>query len=129
MFRLLIDECLTPDLAGLALDRGIEAAHVNFQGLSGRPDWQLLPTIIGNDYTFVTNNRRDFLRLYGNLDVHAGLLVIVPAVRTARQMELFAIALDAIEAARFDTVNQLIEVGEDGTVTMSAWPFEGDNRP
>lgn len=123
LIRLLIDECLSPLLTAVAYARGIEATHVNYLGLASAPDHILLPVIAGGDYTFVTNNRADFLRLYRHIEVHAGLLIIVPARRKQVQERLLGVALDAIAARGFDTVNQLCEVNEDGRVEFSVWPF------
>jgi hypothetical protein len=89
----------------------------------------LLPVIVGGNYTFVTNNRKDFLRLYRHVEVHAGLLIIVPSVNWLKQIELFNKVLDAIEAANFDVVNQRVEVSIDGRVVMSQWPFDMSNIP
>ena len=129
MIRLLFDECMSPRLVGFAHRRGYDATHVNYLELASTPDRHLLPVIAGGDYTFVTNNRRDFIRLYRHVELHAGLLIIVPSSWYEEQRRLVGIALDAIEAGKFDTVNQLVEVAADGTVTMSQWPFDGDNRP
>lgn len=126
--RLLIDECLSPRLVGLAHARGLEATHVNYLGLRTTPDHLLMPIIVGGDYTFVTNNRADFIRLYRYVDLHAGLLVVVPAVHYEEQRRLVEIALDAIASAGDDATNELVEVFADGTVNMSRWPFAGENQ-
>lgn len=39
-----------------------------------------MPRIVADDYTFVTNNARDFRKLYAKEALHAGLLIIVPQV-------------------------------------------------
>lgn len=127
LIRLLIDECLSPELAVEARVRGFEAAPVIHMGLSGAADHNLRSVIAAGDFTFVTNNRRDFLSLYKLLDIHAGLIIILPNVRKAGQLQLFALALDAIAAAGGDVVNQLVEVDTDGRVSFSRWPFEGMN--
>lgn len=129
MIRLLIDECCSPELIAVAHERGIEATHINYMGLRGHKDRVLMPVIAGGDYTFVTNDRADFIKLYRHVEVHAGLLIIVPAVPKRRQQELLGRALDELAADGFDLVNQLVEIEEDGTITRSQWPFEGDNRP
>ena len=126
--RLLIDECLSPRLVGLAHIRGLEATHVNYLGLRTSPDYLLMPVIVGGDYTFVTNNRADFVRLYRYVDLHAGLLIVVPAVEFEEQRRLLALALDAIAAAGNDATNELVEVFGDGHVEMSRWPFDGENQ-
>ena len=124
MISLLIDECLSPELATIAYARGFAATHVVHLGLASTPDHILLPVIAGGDYTFVTNNRADVLRLYRHVEVHAGLLIIIPAVPKEDQQLLLGIALDAIAARNFDMVNQLCEIDVAGVVEFSAWPFD-----
>lgn len=127
MIRFLIDECLTPELLAEAYVRGFEAHHVNTMGLRKASDRALMVQIVGGDFTFVTNNRRDFLRLYHVIDVHAGLLIIIPSVDIDRQAELFNAALDAIAAAGDDVTGELVEVAIDGTVIISRYPAPGGN--
>jgi predicted nuclease of predicted toxin-antitoxin system len=83
--RFLIDECLHESLVGLAHAAGFEATHVNHLGLSGQPDWVLTERIIKDEFTFVTNNRADFIELFGKVDLHPGLIVLVPNVAPALQ--------------------------------------------
>ena len=86
--RFLIDECLHTSLVRVAEARGHEARHVNWIGLSGETDWNLMLRIAAEDFTFVTNNARDFRKLYGRQKLHAGLIVIVPQVVPDRQRAL-----------------------------------------
>ena len=81
----LIDECLHTSLVQVAINRGHEAQHIAWIGLSGASDWDLMPRVIAEDLTFVTNNAHDFRRLYGKEAIHAGLIIIVPQVTPARQ--------------------------------------------
>lgn len=67
-----------------------------------------MDTILERDYTFVTNNRSDFLALYSGASVHAGLVIIVPNVTPIRQRELFQAALDHI--GNSEIVNAVLEV-------------------
>jgi predicted nuclease of predicted toxin-antitoxin system len=106
--KLLIDECLHTSLVELAQASGNVADHVNFLGLGGSKDWQLMTTIRAQDYTIVTNNRSDFLVLHGQEPLHAGLIIIVPNVVPVRQRELFSAALNHIGAR--DLTNTVIEV-------------------
>ena len=62
--RFLIDECLHTSLVVVAREHGHEASHVNWLGLRGETDWGLMPRIIEGDFTFVTNNAKDFRKLY-----------------------------------------------------------------
>lgn len=71
--KFLIDECLHESLIGVAHGAGFEAAHVNHLGLSGKPDWELAARIVKDEFTFVTNNRVDFVWLFGKMELHAGL--------------------------------------------------------
>jgi len=78
--KLLIDECLHTSLLKLAHEAGHTADHVNYLGLGSSKDWDLMKLILDQDYTFVTNNRTDFLALYGRTQLHAGLVIIVSNV-------------------------------------------------
>ncbi|MFG1228599.1 DUF5615 family PIN-like protein [Xanthobacter wiegelii] len=110
--KFLIDECLHTSLVGVAQARGHQADHVTWLGLGGETDWDLMPRIVAGDFTFVTNNARDFRKLYAKEEIHAGLVIIVPQVSPARQRALFDTLLEAIstEAA---LVNEVIEIVED----------------
>jgi predicted nuclease of predicted toxin-antitoxin system len=127
LIRFLVDECLSAELLAEAYARGFEAHHVNHLGLRSASDRALMPQIVGGDFTFVTNNRRDFLRLYRFVEVHAGQLVIIPSVDIDNQVRLFNAALDAIIAAGHDLVGVLVEVDAAGAVVISQYPPEGEN--
>jgi predicted nuclease of predicted toxin-antitoxin system len=110
--RFLIDECLHESLVGVAHGAGFEATHVNHLGLSGKPDWELAGRIAKDEFTFVTNNRIDFIRLFGNIELHPGLIVLVPNVAPALQRALFDAAIQYL--AGKEIVNSVIEVTLDG---------------
>ncbi|NKJ39539.1 DUF5615 family PIN-like protein [Rhizobium sp. SG570] len=125
--KFLIDECLHTSLVALAQDLGHECSHVNWLGLSGETDWDLMPRIVEGDFTFVTNNARDFRKLYAKEELHAGLIIIVPQVLPARQRELFSAIVDEL-AATDNLVNEVIEISlEDGAavVTRYVLPLAG----
>lgn len=111
--KLLVDECLHTSLVAVAQERGHGAAHVAWLGLSGATDWDLMRRAVADGLTFVTNNARDFRRLFAREPLHAGLVVIVPQVVPARQRVLFAAVLDVL-AAGPEPVNEVVEVGIDG---------------
>lgn len=106
--KILVDECLHTSLVELAHAAGHVADHVNYLGLGGSKDWQLMATIRQQDYTFVTNNRSDFLVLHGQEPLHAGVIIIVPSVTPVRQRELFTAALKHIGTR--DVTNTVVEV-------------------
>src|SRR5580658_7628364 len=85
LMKVLIDECLHTSLVALAHEAGHICDHVNFLGLGGCKDWQLMGTVRSADYTFVTNNRTDFAELYAGEELHAGLVIIIPNVIPSRQ--------------------------------------------
>ena len=108
MAKFLIDECLHTSLLKLANEAGHTADHVNYLGLGSAKDWDLMKLILDRDYIFVTNNRTDFLALYGRTQLHAGLLIIVPNVTPTLQRELFEAALRFISDQ--ELINAVIEV-------------------
>jgi predicted nuclease of predicted toxin-antitoxin system len=114
--RFLIDECLHESLVGVAHAAGFEATHVNHLGLSGKADWELAERIAEDEFTFATNNRVDFIRLFGKMELHAGLIVIVPNLAPALQRGLFQAAIQYL--AGKNLINAVIEVTLNGkTVT------------
>jgi predicted nuclease of predicted toxin-antitoxin system len=106
--KFLIDECLHTSLVEVAHAAGHLADHVNYLGLGSSKDWQLMSTIRAQDYTFVTNNRSDFLVLHGQEPLHAGVVIIVPNVTPVRQRELFTAALK--HTGTRDLTNTVVEV-------------------
>jgi hypothetical protein len=138
--KFLIDECLSPDLATLARQRGFsESAHVTWLGKAGWKDWQLKPFILDQDWTFVTRNSSDFRGpaeepgsrgQYAGVTLHAGLVCIngPEKMRADDEAEMFGIVLDAMESG--DLVNQGLEItlSDDGDFELVryALPNEAD---
>jgi predicted nuclease of predicted toxin-antitoxin system len=116
--RFLIDEYLHESLVGVAHAAGFEANHVNHLGLSGKPDWELAERIVKGEFTFVTNNRVDFIRLFGKMELHSGLIVIVPNLAPALQRGLLQAAIQYL--ARRSLINAVIEVTSDGKTATCA---------
>lgn len=109
--KLLVDECLHTSLVELARARGHHATHVTWLGLSGTTDRDLIQRILADDYTFVTNDGFDFLRLYRRQEIHAGLVILLPQLGPRSQRLLFEVALTELSA---DIINQVVEVVLDG---------------
>ena len=80
--------------------------------MSGKPDWELADRIVKDEFTFVTNNRVDFMRLFGKMELHAGLIVIVPNVVPSVQRALFEAAI--LYLAGKEPINSAIEVSVEG---------------
>lgn len=114
--RFLIDECHHTSLVTVAHEAGHQCDHVNFLGLSGSKDWQLMNESRRREYTFVTNNRTDFMALYAKEELHAGLVIILPNVTPARQRELFRAAL--LHIGDRDLTNVVLEVDLSGAFAV-----------
>lgn len=127
--KLLIDECLSPELTKIAQAQGHgEASHVVWLGLAGRKDWELKEITLAGDWTFVTKNSVDFRGArvnpgskgqYADVAIHAGLICLngPTGMDLNMQIDLFELALSEL-AINDDLVNQVIEVtlepGPDG---------------
>ena len=92
--------------------KGVIADYGPHIGKRGWQDWNIVPFALENGYVIVTNNRRHFLREYVKLDLHNGLLIIVPNVERADQIRLFEIALDAA----LELGDDLVEQGRRGSL-------------
>jgi len=122
--RFLVDECLTADLVAVAKVRGYDADYVPHIGKGGWQDWNLVPFAVDNDYILVTVNRRDFLKQHARLDIHPGLVILIPEPENDSRREqaaLFEKALDAFAAMNDDMVNKVMEVLADGSVHIRDW--------
>jgi predicted nuclease of predicted toxin-antitoxin system len=113
--RFLIDECCAKRLTRIAHAAGFEAYHVVERGLAGSPDHQLKQIIVREEFTFVTNNADDFLRIYDGMELHAGLIILKPNAPREQQRELFSQALAELGNRQLaDLVNKVVEVDFDG---------------
>ena len=121
MTKLLIDECLSSELALMARQRGHpEASHVVWIGKSGWKDWELKQVLLDEDWVFVTKNSEDFRGprrapgtkgQYAHVSFHAGLICLNGPVGMdlTLQRELFSEALDELDLSG-DLTNQILEV-------------------
>jgi predicted nuclease of predicted toxin-antitoxin system len=119
--NFLIDECLHTSLVEVAVLRGHEATHVTYRGWGGWQDWNLMPEILEGGFTFVTNNAKDFRRLYAQADIHDGLVILIPNAPPAIQRELFAAVLDALDETP-GLINEALEAEVvDGEVEITRY--------
>ena len=99
--------------------------HVNHLGLRTETDWDLLKVIAEQDWVLVTNNAIEFRGRYREIELHPGVIFLLPAVRRPEQIRLFKVALDYIEAHP-DMVNRALDVAfdptEQATVTLYDLP-------
>lgn len=106
--RFLIDECLTVELAREAERAGYEAHHVAHLGKASWNDWAIRDYAVNGDFILVTNNASDFRRLYAAIDMHPGLMIVVPNVVQKTQILLFREAMKRLARCN-DMVNKVLE--------------------
>ena len=122
--RFLIDECLSVDLVTVAGESGHEAHHLAHVGRVGWKDWNIVRYAGEGDFILVTNNASDFRQLYAAQLLHAGLIILIPAVSRAVQRRLFRATLDELRTIG-EPVNRVLEVDLDGdevTLTLFDLP-------
>jgi hypothetical protein len=59
---------------------GHDARHVAHVGKAGWKDWNVARCARDEDFILVTNNASDFRRLYATEPLHAGLVILIPAL-------------------------------------------------
>jgi hypothetical protein len=132
--RLLIDECLSPDLVDLAVAAGhVESTCLRDRGLLGTQDWTLIKHILAEDFTLVTVNAQDFRGsgqeapggFYATTELHAGLVCLnsVRHMDLNAQRELFEVALKEL-AELPDLINQVLEVTEESSGEVVVTVYE-----
>jgi predicted nuclease of predicted toxin-antitoxin system len=107
--RFFVDENLSVRLPETAHLRGYEATHINHYGLRQSKDWDILKIVAEEDWILVTNNAFEFRGRYQKLEVHPGVVFLIPTVSRLQQIELFAAALDAIDQSP-DMMNTALDV-------------------
>ncbi|HET6765210.1 MAG TPA: DUF5615 family PIN-like protein [Longimicrobiaceae bacterium] len=122
MIRFLIDENLSPRLVEVAAGFGHAAFHVVHRGWAAMEDAQVFRRAREEDLTLVTNNWQDFEGMLRREEIHCGVVVILPAVRRDRQIELFRAALEAIRDHELDMLNTVVAVDESARVTRYLLP-------
>ena len=122
--KLLIDECLSPELAAMAWNAGLGCAHVTRIGLRSAQDWELVQHAIKGDWVIVTNDSTDFRKLVERTEVHPGIVCINVAhgkMNASVQKRLFRHALTMLKDR--DTVNEVLEVTLDADSVVRAMSY------
>lgn len=136
MTKLLIDECLSPELALMARERGHhEASHVVWIGHAGWKDWELKRIILEQDWVLVTRNSDDFRGPrhapgtkgeYAGVDLHAGIVCLNGPVGMDLEWhrQLFEEVLDELDR-NSDLTNQVLEATlDDDTAAIDLVRYE-----
>lgn len=122
--KLWADACVTPTLQDVAHDRGYEGTSNRQRDKLNTLDPNLYPTVLNEDWVFITNNQQDFRKLVLAEDIHPGLIVL-PQTRRAQQRQWLGEVLDYIEQhasadgepPRDWMVCRLVLYGENGTIS------------
>lgn len=85
-------------------------------------DWDLLKVIAEQDWVLVTNNAIEFRGRYREIELHSGLVFLLPAVRRPEQIRLFEATLDNVRSSP-DMINRALDVsfGPDGAAVVTAY--------
>ena len=121
--QFLIDECLTPQLVRKAIEFGYFGEHVAALGLSGTADDLLCERAVAYGKILVTNNGRDFRRIYRRFRNPPGLVVLLPSVGWRQQVALFEAVLRFIEKEPV-IIDRLVQIGRDGAITVQSWSVD-----
>ena len=97
--------------------------HVNHLGLRTETDWDLLKVIAKQDWVLVTNNAIEFRGRYREIEVHPGVVFLLPAVRRTEQVQLFEAALDRIQSHP-DMINRALDVSFDADRTPAVEVYD-----
>jgi predicted nuclease of predicted toxin-antitoxin system len=105
ILKLLLDENLSPKIAPVLWDLGIDACSVRDRGWLHASDPELFKRAFEEDRIVVTLNVGDFAKLAAHCQLHAGV-VLIHCIGLLREEQLAAVCL-AIEAIkqRGDMVN------------------------
>jgi predicted nuclease of predicted toxin-antitoxin system len=80
LWRLLIDEDLSPQIAYSLATAGIDATSVRDRGRLGDVDWVILRYCTADQRAIITANARDFEKLAADWQArgedHAGILIV-----------------------------------------------------
>ncbi len=124
--RLLIDECLSPQLAHHLNASGLhDATHPRDIGRLGEPDHVVVARSIAEDRVIVTENAVDFRKLVARQYIHPGL-IILPSVSRAESLRLLTDALIWLAARGNDSdliVNHILEVTAAGGLDLLPLPL------
>ena len=84
--RFLVDENLSVLLPKVAHAQGYEAIHINHYGLRKAKDWDILKIVTEEDWILVTNNASEFRGRYRKLEIHPGVIFLVPVAHDGSRL-------------------------------------------
>jgi predicted nuclease of predicted toxin-antitoxin system len=117
--KFLIDECLSPSyVASFGRCGYPDAVHPLNIGLRAVRDDQIVARALVDDRIIVSSNARDFRRLFAEISLHPGAILIEPLERPATwKLILAALAFIEVQPRPADyMVNRVVEVSADAGV-------------
>ncbi len=124
--KLLLDENLSPSIAVLLCQDGVDAAHVRDRGMTGATDAEVLERAYAEDRILVTANVEDFEKLARARELHVGIILVEEGdLLREEQYRLVRDALAAIGAevaAGRDMVNRVLRISIRGTTSFETVP-------
>jgi predicted nuclease of predicted toxin-antitoxin system len=125
--KFIIDEDLSPRVARyLCQEFYFDAIAVRDRGLLGATDREVLDYALNEDRILVTANIRDFEKLAGSAEIHAGIVLMLDGdLLVAEQIELMATVVQAIQAeidTGKDLVNRVLYISISGIARFENLP-------
>jgi predicted nuclease of predicted toxin-antitoxin system len=125
--KFIIDEDLLPRVARyLCQEFCFDAIAVRDRGLLGATDPEVLEYAFKEDRILVTANIRDFEKLAGAAEIHAGIVLMLDGdLRAVEQIELMADVVRFLQveiAAGKDLVNRVLYISISGIARFENIP-------
>jgi predicted nuclease of predicted toxin-antitoxin system len=125
--KFIIDEDLSPRVARyLCQEFCFDAIAVRDRGLLGATDCEVLDYAFNEDRILVTANIRDFEKLAGSAEIHAGIVLIQEGdLLAAEQIEVMATVVRVLQAEIAigkDLVNRVLYISISGTARFENLP-------
>lgn len=123
---LLIDENLSPRVAHVLREEGLDVVHVRDRGLLSGTDSEVFARAFEEDRIVVTSNIGDFARLAEAAELHTGVILVEPGGLLRDEQEVVvrrAVKLIAEEyASARDMVNRALRIQHDGPAVFENVP-------
>jgi predicted nuclease of predicted toxin-antitoxin system len=125
--KFIIDEDLSPRVARyLCQEFCFDAIAVRDRGLLGATDCEVLDYAFNEDRILVTANIRDFEKLAGSAEIHAGIVLIQEGdLLATEQIEVMATVVRVLQAEIAigkDLVNRVLYISISGTARFENLP-------
>ena len=118
MHRLMLDECISPNISARLWGANIDNYPVRDRGLLEVSDHVIWSLAAQDNRTLVTHNARHFRALALRETGHPGLLTIPSGGNRDKQFENIMKAVFKIDDIPMSFANNLISVSDDGDVLV-----------